>query len=91
MPSYTLEISWIKDYPNLLHFQSTRLSVASGSELDYEQIWFHDFSIRITDNGGLTDEANVTLTVTNVNDLSISEIVFPAFDYGRIGSRAYRE
>eukprot|EP01138_Halocafeteria_seosinensis_P004698 gb/GECG01004804.1/.p1 GENE.gb/GECG01004804.1/~~gb/GECG01004804.1/.p1 ORF type:complete len:2888 (+),score=298.40 gb/GECG01004804.1/:1-8664(+) len=75
VPSYDLEITWI-DYPGLLHFDRNRLRLPTGRELNYERIWFHNFSIRITDAGGLSDEANVTLTVMNVNDLRIDRVTF---------------
>ncbi|OEK00001.1 hypothetical protein BFP97_00005, partial [Roseivirga sp. 4D4] len=44
------------------------ITVANGSLLDFETITQYDLVVTVTDEGGLTDTANVTVEMTNVNE-----------------------
>ena len=73
--SHTFSVLWSSP-AGLLTFVSNGLRLASGRRVNYEQIWFHEFGIRVTDGEGLYDEVNVTLIVKNVNDIKIDELLF---------------
>ena len=44
------------------------ITVADGSKLDFETLTQYNLEVTVTDQGGLTDTANVTVNIGNVNE-----------------------
>lgn len=63
---------------NVFAINSTRGTITLANTLDYETTILHSLAVRCTDNTGLYDEINVTVTVTPVNEFTpfiISKLV----------------
>ena len=52
-----------------------KITVAPSAQLDYEAVSSYDMTVEIKDKGGLTDTAQVTITITNLNE---TPVVTPA-------------
>jgi VCBS repeat-containing protein len=60
------------------------LSVANGTLLDFENAISHDITVRVTDQGGLTYDKLITISLSNVNDApTISQVTgaVAAYDF----------
>jgi len=53
---------------DLFELAGTSLRVMSGAELDHENVDEYSVTVRVTDSGGLTDEAVVTVLINDVNE-----------------------
>ena len=71
------EFAVISSYPvsDGFQFKGCRLLLANNHTLDYETQPVYHLVISVTDHEGLSDRANVTLHVENVNDIFVSSIV----------------
>ena len=47
---------------------SGALSIAEGAPLDFEATAYHRFAARVTDSGGLSHEAQVTISISDMNE-----------------------
>ncbi len=47
---------------------SGEITLADGSQVDFETLMVYNLTVTVTDQGGLTDTANVTVNIGNVNE-----------------------
>lgn len=64
----TLTYSLVSDPDRKFQIVGDKLQLRTGATLDFEAKSFHDVTIRVTDQGGLTFDRTVTIQVDNVNE-----------------------
>ncbi|CAM1339315.1 cadherin domain-containing protein [Tenacibaculum aestuarii] len=68
------------DATNLFVLSNTgELRLASGKTLDYENNTTHTLNIKVSDSNGSSDNATVTINVTNINDVAPTFTAFGPF------------
>ncbi|MCO7186504.1 cadherin domain-containing protein [Tenacibaculum sp. XPcli2-G] len=68
------------DATNLFVLSNTgELRLASGKTLDYENNTTHTLNIKVSDSNGSSDNATVTINVTNINDVPPTFTAFGPF------------
>eukprot|EP01138_Halocafeteria_seosinensis_P015194 gb/GECG01015507.1/.p1 GENE.gb/GECG01015507.1/~~gb/GECG01015507.1/.p1 ORF type:complete len:3818 (+),score=398.83 gb/GECG01015507.1/:1-11454(+) len=77
--SHRYEVTW-SEPPNLLTFRVGEILQLDTDVLNYETKPEHNFGIKVIDDGGKSDEANVTLEVLHVNDMIVARVEFAPHD-----------
>ena len=86
-----LSYSIINDASGLFEIDSTtgNLSLKSGFNLDYETATSHLVTVRATDGQGLTDDVDVTVNVTDVNETVYKLLTFDDVGTYQVLSNGY--
>ena len=74
--SYTFHVIW-SDIPDGFVFEGPNLKLSEGQSLDFDTRPTHELVIEITDPENLSDRANVSIELIDVNDIVISNFISP--------------